>query len=343
MTLLVRDEVDIIEANLAFHLARGVDRVLVTDHRSVDGTSDVLARFARSGRVHVHREEAERIEQAEWTTRMVRRAFEEFGADWVLASDADEFWWPAGGSLEAILMTVPPRVGAIRIIQRTLLPRVERTGAFAERMTVRLSAPSPVVDPGTPFKPVSKIAVRGSSSVVMRTGNHEAAGFDGAMLDGWPGIEILHLPLRSAEQCSRKYANTSEAWERNLRSDVARARMLSAEERGSEFWDRVALDDAIVGRGLSQGTLVVDTRLRDALRSLSALPPAVGVSETVRSADRCMIACDLATFHQTDLTRLAKRLDEVDVRTQRLERTCVGVGRRLAGFARSSRFVRGPV
>ena len=40
MTLLVRDEEDILDANLRFHLDRGVDLVLVTDNGSVDGTAD---------------------------------------------------------------------------------------------------------------------------------------------------------------------------------------------------------------------------------------------------------------------------------------------------------------
>ena len=51
MTLVVRDERDIVEQHLAFHLAAGVDEVIVTDHASTDGTEDVLARYERDGRV----------------------------------------------------------------------------------------------------------------------------------------------------------------------------------------------------------------------------------------------------------------------------------------------------
>ena len=42
MTLLVRNEVDIIQANLEYHLAQGVDFVIITDHGSEDGTSEIL-------------------------------------------------------------------------------------------------------------------------------------------------------------------------------------------------------------------------------------------------------------------------------------------------------------
>ena len=39
MTLLVRDEEDIVEDHLIYHLNQGVDFVVATDNRSVDGTA----------------------------------------------------------------------------------------------------------------------------------------------------------------------------------------------------------------------------------------------------------------------------------------------------------------
>ena len=42
LTMVVRDEEDILDAQLTFHLNAGVDFILVTDHRSVDGTRDIL-------------------------------------------------------------------------------------------------------------------------------------------------------------------------------------------------------------------------------------------------------------------------------------------------------------
>ena len=45
MTLLVRDEEDIIEDNLLFHLNQGIDFVVVTDNRSVDVRSRALTSF----------------------------------------------------------------------------------------------------------------------------------------------------------------------------------------------------------------------------------------------------------------------------------------------------------
>ena len=37
LTLLCRDEADILDSMLRFHLAQGVDRIIATDNGSVDG------------------------------------------------------------------------------------------------------------------------------------------------------------------------------------------------------------------------------------------------------------------------------------------------------------------
>ena len=43
MTLFVRNESDILSANLDYHLSQEVDHIIVMDNRSSDGTSDILS------------------------------------------------------------------------------------------------------------------------------------------------------------------------------------------------------------------------------------------------------------------------------------------------------------
>jgi hypothetical protein len=48
-TLVVRDEVDIVDAQIAYHLNAGVDFVIASDHESLDGTTEILESYARAG------------------------------------------------------------------------------------------------------------------------------------------------------------------------------------------------------------------------------------------------------------------------------------------------------
>ena len=125
MTLLVRDEADIVDEQIAFHLVAGVDFVIATDNRSQDGTTEILERYEREGRLHLIREAGEDLRQSEWVTRMARLAATDFGADWVLNADADEFWWPQGAGFADVLSAIPARYGVVRGAWRNFVPRPE--------------------------------------------------------------------------------------------------------------------------------------------------------------------------------------------------------------------------
>ena len=246
LTMTVRDEEDILGAHLAYHLNAGVDLVLVTDHRSVDGTKDILEPYVKAGVVRVFREESEHTRQGEWMTRMARVAAEEHGVGWVLNGDADEFWWPRGGSIRDVLAAIPEPFGLLHAVSRYFVPRPDGDAPFYERMDVRLRAAAPINDPATPFRPVSKVAHRADGRAVVQDGNHTVANVPFASLRGWRPLEILHFPLRSSRQCARKYEKTWLAWEHNLRGDLARARALSGEARLESFYERVAVEGAML-------------------------------------------------------------------------------------------------
>lgn len=269
MTLLVRDEADIVDAQLAFHLHAGVDYIVATDNGSEDGTTEILERYAKAGYVHLIREEGEDMRQDEWVTRMARMAASDFGADWVINADADEFWWPRGGSLADVLATVPKRFGVVRGCWRHFLPRVDDGSFFAERMMVRLATPAFPGDKTTIFHAHQKVAHRRDLNVTIEAGNHNAVGERLEPVRAWHPIEVLHFSYRTVSQLERKGRG---GWLRNADYEPVPHQLLLdeayRERRLEEFFESFVVSDEALARGVVDGTLAVDTRLRDALREL---------------------------------------------------------------------------
>jgi hypothetical protein len=208
MTLLARDEADIVDAQIAFHLDAGVDFVVATDNRSEDETTAVLERYERNGVLHLIREAGDDLRQTEWVSRMAQVAATEFGADWVLNTDADEFWWCPGPGLRPVLEAVPARFGVVRGAWRNFVPRPDAHPFFAERMIVRLAAPSFHPHPLTTHY---KSAHRATADVRVGRGNHEAFGSGLVPLRGMvsdrdpplPGSLVGALPAQVRDSVRR--------------------------------------------------------------------------------------------------------------------------------------------
>src|SRR4051795_9747021 len=268
MTLLARDEADIVRDQLEFHLNAGVDFVIAMDNLSQDGTTEILESYARDGHVHLIRQDGEYLRQADWITEMGRMAATDFGADWVIHSDSDEFWWPRGESLKDVLASIPARYGIVRALLRHFVPRPDDGQPFAERMTIRMSASAPINDPRSLYRPNLKIIHRADPKVNVSIGAQRLIDSPLVPLRGWYPIEFFHFPVRSVEQCERKYAHQQTAPGQTPSPYYDRVRELIATGRLQELYDSLVVDDAALERGLEDGTLVVDARLRDALRAL---------------------------------------------------------------------------
>ncbi|MGH2726400.1 MAG: glycosyltransferase family 2 protein, partial [Actinomycetota bacterium] len=214
-TLLVRDEADIVDTQIAYHLNAGVDFVIATDHDSRDGTTEILESYARDGCLRRIAVSGEMLD-GPWRTHMARLAATEHDADWVINTDADEFWWPRGGSLKEVLATVPERYGVVRGCWRHFLPRPPGDADFfAERMTVRLCTPAHPGVKETIFHAHQKVAHRADPAVAIEPGNHDATGADLAPpLRGWHPLEVIHFSFRSVAQLQRKAVRDWRGWVR---------------------------------------------------------------------------------------------------------------------------------
>jgi hypothetical protein len=321
MTLLARDEADVIDEWLAFHLNAGADFVVATDNRSVDGTTDVLERHEREGHLHLIRESGEDLRQNEWVTRMARVAATDFGADWVINSDADEFWWPRGASLRDVLEAIPPRYGTVSAFLRVFVPRPDSPQSVFERMTVRFSALAPINDPASLYKPIRKVIHRAHPEIQVTRGNHALVDSPFAPLRGWFPIEVFHFPLRSLAQCERKACLQRDAWRFIERTPTAyHAQMFDALADGtiSDYYAAQIVTDAHVDEGVRSGRLVVDTRLRDALWALEAGGGPLEF-ETPTLVEDAEYAVEAAVLGEADVVRLQRRLDTLEDRLASIE------------------------
>ncbi|HZO50953.1 MAG TPA: glycosyltransferase family 2 protein [Gaiellaceae bacterium] len=317
MTLLVRDEADVVGDHLRYHLERGVDFVVATDHRSCDGTTDILREHERAGHLRLIREHGEALRQSEWVTRMARLAATELGADWVISSDADEFWWPREGSLREVLAAVPPRFGAVRGIWRHFVLRPDSPEPFYERMTVR-RRPDP--DWTSPYHVQVKVVHRADPQVVVSKGNHDAVGERLVLLREWYPFEILHFPLRSRDQLLRKYRAAATAGRLGEGGRLPRhtsAVEAALREGGEErVYRDFLVDDGALARGLADGRLFEDRRLRDVLAG-----DARGSERRPTLADDLALAEEIDALHLHDAaTRLRARVEALDGRVSALER-----------------------
>jgi hypothetical protein len=337
VTVLARDEADLIDAQIAFHLNAGADFVIATDNNSRDETTAILEAYAREGCLHLLREPSEGLRQGEWVTRMARLASSEFGADWVINTDADEFWWPRGGSLKDVLANVPARFGVIHAFWRCFVPRPDDDAFFADRMTVRLTQQAPINDPSSVYRPVTKVLHRADPDVVVGRGNHGLVGSPLRPLTTWHPIEVLHFPLRSRAQWLHKVKLQGDAFTKHIeRAGTGYHLSAYGALQGGRIDDQyrsLLVDEDAAEQGLKEGVLAVDTRLRNALRSLRldaagdaarrfALPFERGMPLDFSQADAAedvAYAVEASVLGEADAVRIQRRLDAFEQRLLALE------------------------
>ena len=126
--MVVRDAADLIRVNLLHHLGLGLERMLVVDNGSADGTLERLERLSRQLPIDL-RVDPGPFRQEELTNLLVAEARRQ-GADWVVPIDVDEFF-VARASLPQVLGA--SEAGALRIEVVNFVQRRGRRGPPSAR------------------------------------------------------------------------------------------------------------------------------------------------------------------------------------------------------------------
>lgn len=291
MTLLVRDEEDVIEANLECHLSQGVDFFIVTDNLSVDGTRDIVERYVRRGVAVCLDEPHDDYAQAIWVTRMARLAASRYGADWVINSDADEFWVagsPAG--IKGELASVSAQVPCLSVARTNFVPVDEEgAGFFAERMTLRERCSCNAAGEALP----PKICHRAVDNIEVDQGNHGVRRAAVPLDSVSSALRILHYPLRSYRQFENKIAKGGAAYDRNLDLPPGIGqtwRQLHRRWRAGElqaYYRQMMRSPQRIEAGLTSGELVYDDTLLRILRHGRGAPSSESLLDKPGSDNGC--------------------------------------------------------
>ena len=215
LTLMVRDEVDIIAAMIEHHLAQGVDHIIVTDNASVDGTREILAKYEKLGVLELHDDPRHEKQQSEVVTKMARRAAEELGASWVINADADEFWVAADRTrtLAEVLRELPDDIQSLRIPVKNVLASATEKGPVLGGLRWRDERDEEALRAvGLHAQPTPNMLVRGVPGLEIAQGNHFS---NLPVTEEAPerlGVEVLHVPFRSWERYETRVVNTGEGY-----------------------------------------------------------------------------------------------------------------------------------
>jgi hypothetical protein len=221
MTLEGHHDLDILEAQLRFHRAVGVDVVLMRDPGKDRAAWQVVEPFAADGFVQL----VEEVEPSALRARFLAGSTSEDAPEWMMDCRAGEFWWPRGASLADVLSPIPPRYTVVQALARRFVAQ-SGDAPFAERMTVRAS----LLSPGAVADPLDS-ALR---PVLRNTGRPSERTSD-IPLRAWYPIEVLCFPSSSVGPTAAAPVLVDDEIERGL-ADGA----LIADERLQEALRRLS-------------------------------------------------------------------------------------------------------
>ena len=220
MTLLIRNEVDIVEENIAFHLSQGVDFIVATDNGSTDGTRDILLKYAQQDLLLLIDEPEKTYLQEKWVNRMADLAYEKFGPCLIFHVDADEFWTSESGNLKDELIRFP-LLQCLRVPIINSLPRYNKfQEQFPEDFIYNVVNPIRSNDLKKDTLSRSIYLFMNHSKVIYKSnnfmphvdmGNHNIVSSKKIITDHSKTIKILHFPIRSFEQFKRKVIQSGES------------------------------------------------------------------------------------------------------------------------------------
>lgn len=217
MTILAKNEEDIIEENIIFHKKMGVDGFIVTDNNSTDKTLKIFEKYKKIGWIKEIIIESGSYEQVKWVDRMIKIAKEKYYADWIINADADEFWYSKKGDLKKDLSNIV--YNKLKCKSYTMLPTDKNKKFYEGVYKIEKSISNKEYN-------LSEFSLYGDAQpkVIHRTnyykiitmGNHDVKMYlEKEKITN--DIVIYHYAIRSLEQFKNKMINGGKKIEEDLK------------------------------------------------------------------------------------------------------------------------------
>ncbi len=218
MTILVKNEADIIEANIKTHSYLGVDAFMIMDNNSTDGTREILSKLSKEFNITIVDEKGY-YQQKKFMTKLAFLAKKKYKPDWIINSDADEFWIPT--DRKNLKEHLAFKGGVVRIDRFNMLPLVESI----ERDNIFFNSIYEVTNQINyrflKREDISILLGQASRKVItnphglikINSGNHSAehiAFWDKKTIKG---IRNYHYPIRSYKQFKKRVVTRKEVLE----------------------------------------------------------------------------------------------------------------------------------
>lgn len=207
MTLLVKNEDDIVEECIKFHLASGVDHIIATNNNSTDNTRNILKKYEDLGVLTLIDEFDNDFNQVKWVNRMINVAIDKHKADWIINVDADEFWFSRFGNIK---LALPQNHSVVYVNGFHVSPPGAQNEGFSIRRDMRgyIDSNWKVIHKSNGYKLIDE----GNHDVKMKIGHRSFY----SSCD----IIVYHFWIRSYPQYERKIINTFKSIEEGYKKGL---------------------------------------------------------------------------------------------------------------------------
>ena len=273
MTLLIRNEQDLIAENILFHHKQGIDQFIVMDNLSDDESLKIVKDLALFIPIKVISQNEDNFKQSRWVKSMEQEASLQYKADWIINNDADEFWIFPGLDVKNYLKSFPKDICCVELQRHNAVLIEEHywEGFDAHPCSNILFEKESFNPKGEPLP--NRFLYRASKNITVEQSNHNINRQEGEIVK-CNNAKILHFPHRSFKDYQAKIRTRGSTFENNKDLNLSISHKWREDNKIIEkdelfaFWSRLkySLKDCISAE--KNGDIFREPLLKDELRQL---------------------------------------------------------------------------